>query len=342
MKKFFLFIVIIIVAQNTFSQRIAKYAGEFISIGVGGRALGLGGAYCALADDASAGYWNPAALCRVNFPEIILMHDERFGGLLNYDFGAVVIPFGLEGSFGVSLMRLGVDGIPDSRKAGVDAAGNYILNEQFQNFVNIDYDRITYFNSADWAMYLTYANRFSNGILYGINLKVLRRTITEFTAHGIGFDVGAFYSLTDNWFIAANLQDITTTLVSWSNGTNELISPTLKFGTAYYFELFSGRIAPTVDVDMRFENRKFSSNVHLGPISLDPHFGLEYDFKKSIALRIGYSDVRQITLGAGLHLRKLEIDYSFARFSKTNDLGDTHRISIRLILQHDKFARPMQ
>jgi hypothetical protein len=49
--------------------------------------------------------------------------------------------------------------------------------------------------------------------------------------------------------------------------------------------------------------------------------------------------VKQLTLGAGLHLRKLDIDYSFARFSEENDLGDTHRISLRMILHEARFAR---
>jgi hypothetical protein len=67
--------------------------------------------------------------------------------------------------------------------------------------------------------------------------------------------------------------------------------------------------------------------------------GLEFDFKKAIALRVGYNDIKQMTLGAGIHLRKLDIDYSFAQFDKENNLGDTHRISLRLILQEARLAR---
>ena len=46
---------------------VAKYAGEFMAIGVGGRALGLGGAYVALANDVTSGYWNPAGLARITY-----------------------------------------------------------------------------------------------------------------------------------------------------------------------------------------------------------------------------------------------------------------------------------
>jgi len=328
-------LIVLVIVQGVSAQQIAKYAGEFLSIGVGGRALGLGGAYAALANDASAAYWNPAALARINYPEFMLMHDERFGGIVNYDFGAVAIPYGTNTTLAVSLMRLGVDGIPDSRNALVDRNQNGILDSS--DF--IDPSKITYFNSADWALYFTYSKRVSNNLTYGINLKILRRGLEVASATGIGFDIGILYSPRENWFVAANVQDVTTTLLAWTTGTNELISPTLKLGTAYFIDLFQGRFAPTVDVDVRFENRQFASIAHLGPISFDPHMGLEFDYKNTVALRVGYNDVKQLTLGAGLHLRKLDIDYSFARFNQENDLGDTHRISLRMILHEARFAR---
>ena len=327
-------LLVILIGQYVSSQHIAKYAGEFLSIGVGGRALGLGGAYAALANDATAGYWNPAALARIDYPEVILMHDERFGSLLNYDFGAVAIPYSTNATFGVSVMRLGVDGIPDTRNAWQDKNNDGLVEAD-----EINRDEISYFNSADWAIYFSYAQRTSSSLMYGLNLKVLRRSLAEYSATGIGFDIGMLYSPMENWYVAANVQDITTTLVAWSTGNNELISPTLKLGTAYFIDLFSGRFAPTLDVDVRFENRQFASIANLGPVSFDPHIGLEFDFRKTIALRVGYNDVKQMTLGAGIHLRKLDIDYSFAQFDKTNDLGDTHRISLRLILQEEKLAR---
>ena len=179
-------LIVLFVDQGASAQQIAKYAGEFLSIGVGGRALGLGGAYAALANDASAGYWNPAALARLNYPEFMLMHDERFGGIVNYDFGAVAIPFGTDVTLGVSIMRLGVDGIPDSRNALVDRNQNGILDST--DF--IDPSKVTYFNSADWALYFTYSKRVSNNLTYGINLKILRRGLEVASATGIGFEIG--------------------------------------------------------------------------------------------------------------------------------------------------------
>jgi hypothetical protein len=330
-----LIIAVLVSAQTVASQSIAKYAGEFMAIGVGGRALGLGSAQVALASDASAGYWNPAGLVRIEYPEVMLMHDERFASLINYDYAAVAIPYGKDESFGVSIMRLGVDGIPDTRNALIDYSGSGVLD----GINRLDYDKITTFSSADWAFYLSYASRYSPDLSYGVNIKLIRRTLAEFSATGVGFDIGLLYSPMTDLSIGVNAQDITTTFLAWSTGTDELVSPTVKIGVAYFIDFFGGRLAPTCDVDVRFENRQFASIAHVGPISLDPHEGLEFDYHNLIALRVGYSDVKQLTLGAGLHFKKLNIDYSFARFGQEDNLGDTHRISLRFILQEEKLVR---
>ncbi|MGE5313976.1 MAG: PorV/PorQ family protein [Acidobacteriota bacterium] len=329
---------------------IGKYAGEFMAIGVGGRALGMGSAYAALAGDVTAGYWNPAGLARIMYPEIALMHDERYGNLVNYDYAAVALPFGANtvnaetgivdyraSSIGISLVRLGIDGIADTRRAWNDINGNGIFDDGAGT--RPDYSKISFFNAADYALYLTYAKQFSEQLYYGVNLKLIRRNIGEFHGTGVGFDAGVMYLPTERLLLGANVQDVTTTLVAWSTGTNELISPTVKLGAAYRLDALGGTFTPAFGADVRFENRRFSSRVNLGPVSFDPVFGLEYEYKNVFALRGGYNDVGSVTVGAGIHLRKLDIDYSFAKFDANDQLGNTHRISLRITLQEDKFHR---
>jgi len=318
---------------------VAKYAGEFIAIGVGGRALGLGGAYSALANDVTAGYWNPAGLSRMMYPQVTLMNDERFGGLVNYDYAAFALPAGVSTSFGISLIRLGVDDIPNTQNAGVDANGNPVPPDQLQKLAGIDPSRITYFNAADWAFYFSYAKKAGDQFSYGANVKFIRRELGTASATGVGFDLGMQYAPTDRLLIGANAQDITTTLVAWNTGRNELISPTLKAGTAYLFDLFGGQVAPAIDIDFRFEGRKSASNAHIGRVSMDFHSGVEFEYKNLAALRIGYSDIKSLNIGTGIHLPKLDIDYSFARFDRSQDLGDTHRISLTFTLEAEQFRR---
>jgi hypothetical protein len=323
---------------------IGKYAGEFLSIGVGGRPLGMGGAYVAIANDVTAGYYNPAGLAKLNYPQIALMHDERYGNLVNYNYAAVALPYGKDYTFGLSIMRLGVDGIPDTRLAGKDENGNPVSSGQYDKMVRLNYDLITEFSNQDWAFYLTGAKRVTDDLYLGANVKILSRSIAEYTAFGIGFDIGAYYSPMENLMLGANVQDVTTTFVAWSTGRNELITPTAKVGAAYQLDFLGGKILPAVDLDIRFENRRFASQFNIGPVSFDPHLGMEYSYKNLFAVRAGYNDVKQFTFGAGVKLPKLNIDYSFARFNMSADdrLPDTHRISLMLTLEEPRFMRVME
>ncbi len=349
MKKYW-YVLFVLSSLSYGDVKIAKYAGEFMAIGVGGRALGMGSAYTGLASDVTAGYWNPAGLARIMYPEIALMHDERYGNLVNYDYGAVAFPFGANtvnketgateyraSSLGISVMRLGIDEIYDTRKAWNDINGNGLFDDGAN--IRPDYSQITSFNSADYAVYVTYARQSSQNFYYGVNLKLIRRNIGEYHGTGIGFDAGLLYLPTQELFLGVNVQDVTTTLVAWSTGTNELISPTVKLGAAYRLSALGGVFTPALGADVRFENRQFASRVHLGAMSLDPVFGIEYEYKNAFALRAGYNDVGSVTVGAGIHLRKLDIDYSFAKFDAADQLGNTHRISLRIMLQEDRFRR---
>lgn len=333
----FVLLLGILFTQYTFSQGSGnKYAGEFLAIGIGGRPLGMGGAFVSLVNDVTAGYWNPGALSRITYPQLALMHDERFGNLVNYDYGSVAIPFGPKVSLGISVIRLGVDNVGDTRQALIDLNNNGILDPGER----LDYNKITFFNAADWAFYFTYSKRHNEKLSYGVNLKIINRSIAEGSAWGIGFDVGAIYDVTPKFRIGANLQDVTTTLLAWNTGRKEVITPTAKLGGSYDIEfLKNSRITPALDFDVRFENRKFASIAHLGPVSFDPHIGLEYGFKDLFAVRVGYNDVKQLTFGAGVKFPKLNLDYSFAKFDGQDQLGNTHRISIMFTLEEEKFKR---
>lgn len=99
--------------------------------------------------------------------------------------------------------------------------------------------------------------------------------------------------------------------------------------------MLRGTLIPTADIDLRFEHRKIASQLHWGRTSADFHFGLEYEFRQIIALRLGI-DGKNPTAGLGLRLPKLDVDYAFLSHA---DLGTTHRISLRLTIEEKKFER---
>ncbi len=324
---------------SLYSQSISKYAGEFLAIGVGARPQAMGASFTAIADDATAVYWNPAGMGQLEYPGLALMHSEQFAGEINYDFAGIALPFGEKRTFGFGLIRLGIDGIPDTRRAfeEMDKNGNGKIDPDERP----DYDKITYFSNSDYAAYFSMSYKKHNNIYYGGSVKLIKRNIGENSAWGVGFDASIFAKLTEKLVLGANLKDATTTYVVWDTGTKELISPTLKTGLAYHLELktIPVKIIPVIDLDVRFEGRNESAQVSLGNASFDPHYGLEIDFMKKIFVRSGFDDIKRFSMGLGVKLPKLLVDYSFTSFNDVYEPGNTHRISLSLLLLEERFKR---
>jgi len=307
-----------------------------MATGFGGRALAMGGAHTAIAGDVTAAYWNPAGLMRMEFPEIGLMHEQRFGGLLSYNYGGVAWPFGSRSTVALSVTRLGVDDIPDTRNALIDLNGNGQLDPNER----LDPSKVTMFSTADWVAYATFAFKSTSDLSLGVNFKFVHRAHHIESATGVGFDVGAQYKATEQLFFGATVQDVTTTLMAWSTGRNELVSPTLKLGAAYQIDALGGTITPALDFDVMAEGREYASTFNVGAISVNPRAGLEYRFQNLFAIRGGYSDTQDLTFGAGIHLPKLYLDYAFGQNDLFSEFKDaSHRISLRLVLEEKKFAR---
>ncbi len=290
-----------------------KYAGEFLTHGVGARALGMGSAFVAVANDASAGYWNPAGVVDVPTKEVQLMHSETFGDVVNYDTGAYVHPFSGGGAMAVTIVRLAVDDIP------------FTDFESDEDRIYYDPARINWESDAETAALVTYARKLSDDLRLGGNLKIVWKSIGDYSCYGLGFDLGAKYDVWKHTTIAANIQDLTTTFLVWDTSEREQIMPTAKLGVAYTQPIPSmeSTIIVAADMDVRFENRITADQYHWGEITADTHLGLEATYKKLVSIRTGLA-IGQLTAGAGLRLAGFSIDYAFG---KHEYLDSSHRVS---------------
>ena len=113
----YIYSVLFILSVGCFSAEAQitapKYSNEFLSIGVGARAIAMGTAQVSAVNDVTAGYWNPAGLVEVKeFPQLSLMHAEYFAGNSKYDYAGVAMPLkGKNRTLGISAFRFATDDI---------------------------------------------------------------------------------------------------------------------------------------------------------------------------------------------------------------------------------------
>ncbi len=344
---------ILLFHQFTFAQ---KYSNEFLAIGVGARAHGMSGAVVATSNDVFSSYWNPAGLNAIESPfQIGAMHAEWFGGVAKYDYLGIVKPLNSAKKrvVGVSVIRMGIDQIP------------YTLNLVGPDG-SINYNNITEFSAADYAIQGSYAQVWKN-VTIGGNLKVIRRIIGSFAgAWGVGADIGIQYHK-DKWRFGAVGRDITTTYNAWTanltdkekqvftstgnaipKSSVEITKPTLVLAAAYVTPL-SKKIDLTVEADAGFTTDGQRNVLVSGKVfNLDPRLGFELDYQNMIWLRGGIGNFQRLkneddptkkdlnfqpNLGVGLKLGRLTVDYALTNIGNVSQVLYSNIFSLKLDLK---------
>jgi hypothetical protein len=336
MQKKLLFFLLVFISHYVWGQA-PKYSNEFLSVGVGARALAMGNSVIANTNDATSGYWNPAGLTSLETDfDASLMHAEYFAGIAKYDYlGAAMVLDSIQ-YVGVSIIRFGVDDIPNTTDL-IDKEGN------------IDYDRISKFSAADYAFLFSYARKSQiKGLSYGANVKVIYRNIGKFAhAWGFGLDAGAQYK-SNKWKYGILIRDITSTFNAWTFNEEELIVetndsifnyapdnsleitlPRLLLGVSRDFPIYNKFTGlAEVDLDVTFDGQRHVL-IEGDPISIDPHIGIEINYNKLAFLRFGLGNFQQVVefdnkesmtfqpnFGIGIQFKGFSIDYALT------DIGD--------------------
>jgi hypothetical protein len=328
-----------------------KLAGEFLATGFGARALGMGGAFVSIANDASAVYWNPAGLYMLERRQALVMHSQRFGGLVDYSTFSFATPLsqeaGAEAAGAVGLVWLRVSDIALTshlNEAGVDFIdqnGDGSWDPGERRLWNPD--RVRWESDNEIAGFLSYSRRISENTALGFSAKMIWKDIAEISALGFGMDVALLHSLTPKWKVGVNLQDFTTTPLYWDGwyydadspsgkydvSTRETINPTLKVGTSYGLPIaaISGTVVLAVDTDFKFEGlEEEEADFSFSEVSGDVRLGAMYEYNRVLRVAVGM-DRQKPSAGIGLTAGQFNLDYAFWRDS---DLDNTHRISVSM------------
>jgi hypothetical protein len=333
--KKYLFIVTTLISFLCASQ--TKYSNEFLNIGVDAAALGMSNSVVSHTADVNSGYWNPAGLVNLEDSQLALLHSSYFANIANYNYIAFAKPLDDNSAIALSLIRFGVDDILDTTQL-IDDQGN------------INYDRISLFSTADYALNFSYARRLPlDGLSYGVNAKVVRRIIGDFAdSWGFGLDAGIQFQSKNDWKFGIMARDITTTFNAWTfnddklediqnaiEGQNqtvpestELTIPKLQIGMSKKFIFrYDYSLLASFDLNVRFEqnNDVISSSF----ASFNPALGFEFGYTDLVFLRAGVGNFQnelqidnsdnltfQPSLGLGFKYRGIQIDYAFT------DIGD--------------------
>ena len=351
-KLFLIFGIMICSSPNLFPQdKTPKYSNEFLNLGVGARAMGMGNTQVAIAEDVTSGYWNPAGLTGISRKyEISLMHAAYFAGIANYDYVGFATSIDSLSHIGASIIRFAVDDIPDTRYL-YDANGA------------INYNNISFFTAADYAFLVSYARIFPKlrNLSVGGNVKVVHRKVGDFAnAWGFGLDFGARIQL-GKWYLGATLRDAFGTFNAWSHNSDlvadvyaqtgniipdntlEITLPKLIFGVGHRF-LIKDKVGilPSLDLEVTFDGKR-NVPVRSDFASVTPHLGLEFDYKKIGFLRLGIDNFQKIedfdgstfwsyqpAFGLGVQIKIITVDYAFIDIGDFSESPYSHVFSLKI------------
>ncbi|HHZ15041.1 MAG TPA: hypothetical protein GX398_02885 [Candidatus Cloacimonetes bacterium] len=318
------------------SLNAGRYAGDYMIIGPGARAMGMGGAFAALADDGSAVFWNASGISAIRQREATAMHAFLYKGLASYDNITYVQPLPNDVSIGLNLTRLTISKIPYFSE-------EYLINTSVDERINNSALHLPgvpdgYFNSTDDFYQFAFAKRFSfeanMGWLFfeipfdvclGGNVKFIKRKLKNNYGTGTGIDLS--YKVTTDLAVifdieelgkldfGMNFQDIAGTDIAWDtpNKIKDEVLFNTKVGIAVRQPIpaLKSNLTVAYDYDYVYEGTA--------------HYGVEWEYNKKAALRAGYYE-KHFTAGATINIYDVNLDYALI----TNPLGLTNRLGLRL------------
>lgn len=322
-----LFLLTAMMSAQEFVSNVSKRgttAAPFLSIAQGARALGMGTAFVAVADDQSAMYWNPAGIADLSGTRIVFDYTQWIAEI-KYNYVGATINLGDIGVVGLNLTS---SSIPEMRVTTVDKPEG--TGEMF--------------GVSDAAVGVTYALKLTDKFSIGFNPKFVYQKIWKMSASAIAIDMGVKYQTPfDGITLGMSITNFGSKMRLMGNNTLVLYDPdafttgnnahipadartdewtlplNFKVGIAYnVFSIDGNRLVIAMDASHPSDNYE----------SID--LGGEYVFNDYIFLRGGYKSLflenaeERFTLGFGIQQAligntQLTFDYAYQDYQRLNN-----------------------
>ena len=329
MKKFLIIFLTILFFGSVYAQNpnLGTSGAQFLQLPVGARSEAMGGAIVGLADDASAIFWNPAGIVKVNNVQAHFSYMNWFD-LFDFNAASLVYNAGDIGTFGASMVLFTTEDMEITTEEEPNGTGRY-------------------FDAGDVALGITYAKYLTDRFSVGVTVKYINQTIWNETASGVAFDIGTQYRL--------DFQNLTIAMSMSNFGADmKFDGSDLDFTYRTDDEYPQSRLVPSrlltqeyplplnFQVGIGFDVFEYDFVKMIGAIDVThpndnaerAHFGTEFSFFDRFYIRGGYKynyDDQDFTFGAGANVplggSAVYFDYAYSLY---DILPSVHRISVNL------------
>lgn len=318
-KKFFVIIMLMLGLnlQLRAFEKVGTTSFQFLKVYPGARASAMSGAFCSIANNSEAVFWNPAGLASVNGFDVSVNYISWFMDIKHYSFSAAY-NLGDLGTVGLLGIMSDVGEIEETRvdMIGVGGIKDGMFNPGLTGRV---------FKPSSMVFGLSYANKLTDRFSFGLSLKYVREDLVYQQSNALVFDGGFLFDTKyKSIVIGASIRQFGSEVKFVDK--DYPLPQTFNIGVSTY--LFSPN-DPLIS-SMGDHSLLFSYDM-IQPRDYDQmhSMGMEYSFQDMIFLRGGYtfnSDQEGLSAGVGVNINKYRIDYSYSDYGKY--LDSVHRITI--------------
>ena len=303
-------------------------AAKFLSTNIGSKAVGMGGAFTALANDGSAMYWNPAGIGFNRLRNVYVNHSDWIADIA-FDYFSLSIPLNKNRFLGINVTSVTMGEMEVTRYGNEDTGET--------------------FSASDNAFGLTYALNLTDRFSIGFNGKYIQQTIANNHANGLALDLGTLFDTPYGFRLGTSISNFGPKMKM--TGDDLLVAVDVDESIHGNNESVTGFLA-TDEFDLPLVLRVgISDDLNIGKIvritwTLDSNSpndnanyinaGMEVGlFNDLFELRAGLNSLllddreREFSLGFGIKSpvfikQQFQINYSFESLKY---LGDTHQVS---------------